>query len=46
MDQFLYDRELRLEELTKLNNKFTQSQNQKILISEVYISIFMGVSNG
>ena len=43
--------------LTTLNSKFTESQNQKrtkriishvrvILISHVYISIFMGVSNG
>ena len=46
-----------MNELTTLNNKFTESQNQKrrkkivshlrvILISHVYISIFMGVSNG
>ena len=47
MDWFLYDRDLRHEELTKLNSKFTESQNQKrrkriishvhvILISHVY----------
>ena len=47
---------VRHEELTKLNNKFTESPSQKrrkriishvhvILISHVYISIFMGVSN-
>ena len=46
-----------MKELTTLNNKFTESQNQKsrkkmisrirvILISHVYISVFMGVSNG
>ena len=57
MDWFLYDRDLRHEELTKLNNKFRESPSQKrrkriishvhiILISHVYISIFMGVSNG
>ena len=46
MDWFLYDRDLRQEELTKLNDKFTESQNQKILISQLYISIFMGVWNG
>ena len=57
MDWFLYDRDLRHEELTKLNNKFTESPNQKrrkriishvqvILISHVYISVFMGVANG
>ena len=47
-----YDRDLRHEELTTLNNKFTESQNQKrrkriishvhiILISYVYLSRFM-----
>ena len=52
-----YDRDLRHEELTTLNNKFTESQNQKrrkriishvhiILISYVYLSRFIGVSNG
>ena len=57
MNWSLYDRYLRLERVTTLNNKFTESQNQKrrkkiifhvrvILISHVYISIFMGVSNG
>ena len=46
-----------MKELTTLNNKFTESQNQKrrkkiisrvrvILISHVYNLIFMGVSNG
>ena len=46
-----------MNELMTLTNKFTESQNQKrrkkidshlrvILISHVYISIFMGVSNG
>ena len=34
MDWFLYDRDIRHEELTKLYNKFTESQNQKILISQ------------
>ena len=57
MDWFLYDRDLRHEALTELNNKFTESRSQKrrkrmishvhvILIPHVYISIFMGVSNG
>ena len=46
MDWFLYDRDLRQEKLIKLNDKFTESQNQKILISQLYISIFMGVWNG
>ena len=32
MDWFLYDQDLRHEELTKLN-KFKKSQDQKILIS-------------
>ena len=46
-----------MKELTALNNKYTESQNHKrrqkiishvrvILIAHVYISIFMGVSNG
>ena len=46
-----------MNELTTLNNKFTESLNPKrkkkiishvrvILISHVYISTFMGVSNG
>ena len=46
-----------MKELTTLNNKFMESQNQKrrkktishvrvILISHVYIAIFMGASNG
>ena len=35
MDWFLYDEDLRHEELTKLKSKFTESQNQKILISHV-----------
>ena len=46
-----------MKELTTLNNKFTESQNQKrrkrivsqvrvILILHVYVSIFMSVSNG
>ena len=54
VDWFLYDRDLHHEELTKLNSKFTESPNKKrkkriishvdeILISHVYISIFMGV---
>ena len=43
MDWFLYDRDLRQEKLIKLNDKFTESQNQKILISQLYILIFMGV---
>ena len=42
MDWFLYDRDLRHEELTKLDNKFTESHNQKILIS----CVFMCASNG
>ena len=57
MDWFLYDRDLCHEELTELNNKFTESPNLKrrkriishvhvILISHEYISIFMGASNG
>ena len=48
MDWFLYDRDLRHEELTKLNSKFTESPNQKRrkrIISHVHV-IFMGVSNG
>ena len=55
MNWSLYDIDLHHE--TTLNNKFTESQNQKrikkiisyvrvILISHIYISIFMGVSNG
>ena len=43
-----------MKELTTLNNKFTESEEKKenvsqvrvILISHVYISIFMSVSNG
>ena len=42
MDWFLCDRDVRHEELTKLNSKFTESENQNILISHV----FMCVSNG
>ena len=40
MDWFLYDRDLRHEELTKLNSKFTESPNQKrrkIIISHVNV---------
>ena len=57
MNWSLFDRDLRHERVRKLNNKFTESQNQKrrkkiishvrvILISHVYISILIGVSNG
>ena len=40
MDWFLYERDLRHEELTKLNSKFTESPNQKsrkIKISHVNV---------
>ena len=40
MDWFLYERDLRHEELTKLNSKFTESPNQKsrkIIISHVNV---------
>ena len=37
MDWFLYDRDLRHEESTKLDNKFTESQNQKIwFLARIY----------
>ena len=45
MDWFLYDRYLRHEELTKLNNKFTESHNQKILISRVFMCASDGWKN-
>ena len=45
MDWFLYDRYLRHEELTKLNNKFTESRNQKILISRVFMCASDGWKN-
>ena len=55
MNWSLYDMDLHHE--TTINNKFTELQNRKrrkkiisyvhvILISHVYISIFMSVSNG
>ena len=46
MDWFLYDRDLRHEELTKLNSKFTESPNQKrrkIIISHVHVILISHV---
>ena len=47
VDWFLYDRDLRHEELTKLNSKITRPRNQKrrkIIISHVDVILISHVS--
>ena len=47
MDRFLYDRDLRHEELTKLNGKFTESPNQKRrkrIFSHVHVILISNIT--